>query len=149
MPAQQAIDTLRPVLAGNPAVNVLVASEPGQETILQRLNLRQDLANEFRSVAKEAQPEANVILRPYDPGYTPEWNELAYIELQGNEDVANMVEQISEVQEAEIFHERDEIVIIYGSTPLWSVRMLSGKQCFSESIARKRSSHAGPASPRY
>lgn len=110
MPPQQAIDSLQPVLAGNPAVSVLVASEPGQETVLQRLNLRQDLANEFRSVAQAAEPEENVNLRPYDPGYTPEWNELAYIELEGNDEVAHMVEQISQVQEAEIFHERDEIV---------------------------------------
>src|SRR5215472_4739849 len=110
MPPQQAIDALRLLLSGNPAVNVLVASEPGQATILQRLNLRQDLASEFRSAAQAAEPGANVVLRPYDPGYTPEWNELAYIYIQGNEAVASMVEQISEVQEAEIFHERDEIV---------------------------------------
>src|SRR5215472_1226082 len=82
MPPQQAIDALRLLLSGNPAVNVLVASEPGQATILQRLNLRQDLASEFRSAAQAAEPGANVVLRPYDPGYTPEWNELAYIYIQ-------------------------------------------------------------------
>jgi hypothetical protein len=110
MPPQQAIETLRPLLAGNPAVNVLVASEPAQEIVLQRLNLRQDLANEFRSAVQDAQPEEGVILRAYDPGYTPEWNELAYIDLQENEAIANLVEQMSQVQEAEIFRERDEIV---------------------------------------
>jgi hypothetical protein len=110
MPPQEALNTLRPVLAGNPAVNVLVASEPGQGIIVQRLNLRQDLADEFRSAAQAAQPSADVVLRPYDPGYTPDWNELAYIDLQENEAVANLVGQISEVQEAEMFHENDEIV---------------------------------------
>ena len=100
MPPQEAINTLRPVLAGNPAVNVLVASEPGQGFIVQRLNLRQDLADEFRSAAQAAQPSADVVLRPYDPGYTPDWNELAYIDLQENEAVANLVGQISEVQNA-------------------------------------------------
>ncbi len=87
-----------------------MASEPGQEIILQRLNLRQDLADEFRAAAQGALPAADVVLRPYDPGYTPEWNELAYIDLRENEAVANLVEQISEVQEAEIFHENDDIV---------------------------------------
>ena len=110
MPPQQAIESLGPALAGNPAVSVLVAAEPAQNVILQRLNLRQDLAAEFLSAAQGARPDENIVLRPYDPGYTPEWNELAYVDLEENEAIAELVGQISQVQEAEIFREQDEIV---------------------------------------
>jgi hypothetical protein len=110
MPPQQAIETLRASLDGNPAVSVLVAAEPEQNVVLQRLNLRQDLAAEFLAAAQSARPDENIVLRPYDPGYSPEWNQLAYIDLEENEAIAELVGQISQVQEAEIFREQDEIV---------------------------------------
>jgi hypothetical protein len=59
---------------------------------------------------KEARPAQNIVLRPYDPGYTPDWNELAYVDLQDNEEIAELIGQISQVQEAEMFREQDEIV---------------------------------------
>ena len=52
-----------------------VAAEPEQNVVLQRLNLRQDLAAEFLAAAQSARPDENIVLRHYDPGYTPEWNE--------------------------------------------------------------------------
>jgi len=110
MPPQQAIESLGHALAGSPAVSVLVAAEPEQNVILQRLNLRQDLAAEFLSAAQGAKPGENIVLRPYDPGYTPDWNELAYVDLGENQAIAELIAQISQVQEAEIFRERDDIV---------------------------------------
>ena len=110
MPPQQAIQSLPQVFAGNPAVNVLVAAEPGADVVLQRLNLRQDLAAEFLTAAQEARPDENVVLRPYDPGYTPEWNEVCYIDLADHAAIAELIRQISQVQQAELFREQDEIV---------------------------------------
>src|SRR5712692_3895105 len=110
MPPQQAIQSLPEAFAGNPGINVLVAAEPGENVVIQRLNLRQDLAAEFLSAAQSANPNADVVLRPYDPGYTPDWNEVCYIHLAENEGIAELVRQISQVQQAEMFREQDEIV---------------------------------------
>jgi hypothetical protein len=110
MPAQDAIQSLGPALAGNPAVNVLVAAEPGAELVIQRLNLQQDLAAEFLAVTRTANPDANVVFRPYDPGYKPEWNELCYLDLATHGDIAEITRQISQVEQAELFRERDDIV---------------------------------------
>ena len=110
MPPQQAIQTLPQAFAGNPAINVLVAAEPGEDMVFQRLNLRQDLAAEFLAAAQAAIPDENVVFRLYDPGYTPEWNEVCYIDLGEHAEIAELVRQISQVQQAELFREQDEIV---------------------------------------
>lgn len=110
MPPQEAIESLGQALATNPAINVLVAAEPEGALVLQRLNLRQELATEFRSAAQAAFPDANIVLRPYDPGYMPEWNELCFIQLEEHQAVAEQIQQISQVQQAELFREQDEIV---------------------------------------
>jgi Domain of unknown function (DUF4868) len=110
MPPQQAIEGLRRALGRDSATNVVVASEPAGNLVFQRLNLRQDLANEFFSAAQEALPATDVVFTPYDPGYTPDWNELAYIELAQNPAIAEVIDQLSQVQLAELFQEDDEIV---------------------------------------
>jgi hypothetical protein len=68
------------------------------------------LATEFLSVAVAANPNADVVLRSYDPGYTPEWNEISYIDLADYEGIAELIRQVSQVQQAELFREEDEIV---------------------------------------
>jgi hypothetical protein len=110
MPPQQAIQSLAQVFAGNPAVNVLVAAEPQAQLVIQRLNLRQDLAVEFLSAASAASPDGNMVFRPYDPGYKPDANELCYIDLDRHEAIAEQIRQFSQVQQAELFREQDEIV---------------------------------------
>jgi hypothetical protein len=110
MPPQQAIQTLPEIFAGDPAVNVLVAAEPGENVVIQRLNLRRDLAAEFLAAAQAANPNADVVLRPYDPGYTPDWNEVCYVDLAEYEAIAELIRQISQVQQADMFREQDEIV---------------------------------------
>ena len=110
MPPQQAIQSLAQAFADNPAVNVLVAAEPGGAVVLQRLNLRQELEAEFLAAAQTANAGVDVALRPYDPGYTPEWNELCYVDLAEHEDIAELIREISQVQQAELFRERDDIV---------------------------------------
>lgn len=110
MPQQEAIRSLSQALANNPALSVLLAAEPGGETVVQRLNLRQDLAAEFLSIARAATPGVDVVLRPYDPGYKLDSNQVGYIELAQHEGMAELSRQISQVQQAEIFREADDIV---------------------------------------
>jgi hypothetical protein len=114
MPAEQALQRLSQALTNNPAANVVIASEPDPETgiVLQRLTLRQDLAGEFLATTQNAVPAVNedLILRPYDPGYTPGAHELSYVELANHGDIAEQVRQVSQVQQAELFREDDEIV---------------------------------------
>jgi hypothetical protein len=110
MPAGQAIQTLRQAMMGNPAVNVLVAAEPEEEVVIQRLNLSADLAEEFGSVARDAIADENVILTPYEPGYKPETHELLYVDLAEHAELAGQIREFSQVQQAELFHEDAEIV---------------------------------------
>jgi hypothetical protein len=112
MPALQSLQGLRPALAGNPTVTVLVAAEPEENIVIQRLNLRQDLAAEFLSAAKDSVPPANqeVRLRAYEAGYKPEPDEISYIDLDQNHTIADLISQVSQVQQAELFHEDDSVI---------------------------------------
>jgi len=87
-----------------------VVAEPDGEVVIQRLNLRRDLAAEFLTAAQAASPDENIVLRPYDPGYMPNWNELCYIDLAENDRIAELIRRLSQVQQAELFREQDEIV---------------------------------------
>jgi hypothetical protein len=78
--------------------------------VLQRLNLRQELAGEFLAVGRDAVPADDVVLRPYNPGYKPDRNEICYVDLEHQDDMQELLRSISQVQQAEIFRERDEIV---------------------------------------
>src|SRR4029077_9636272 len=99
MPPLHALERLSRALANNPDVNVVVASEPNPEAgiAIQRLNLRQDLAAEFRTTAQGAMPrvDEDLALRAYEPGYNPEPHELSYVELAENEQIAEQVRQVA------------------------------------------------------
>jgi hypothetical protein len=112
MPADQALQALRQALTGDPGVTVLVAAEPEEEIVLQRLNLRQDLAAEFLSAARNSVPSATheVRLRVYEPGYKPDPDEISYIDLAQNQAIAEQIQDVSQVQQAELFHEQDKII---------------------------------------
>lgn len=112
MPPLQSLQSLLPALTGNPTVTVLVAAEPEENIVIQRLNLRQDLAAEFLSAAKDSVPPTNqeVRLRAYEAGYKPESDEVSYIELAQNSVIADLISQVSQVQQAELFHEDDEVI---------------------------------------
>jgi hypothetical protein len=112
MPALQSLQTLPPVLTANSTVTVLVAAKPEDNIVIQRLNLRQDLAAEFLSAAKDSVPNANqeVRLRAYEAGYKPESDEISYIDLSQNAAIADLILQVSQVQQAELFHEDDDVI---------------------------------------
>jgi hypothetical protein len=112
MPPLQSLQSLLPALTSNPTVTVLVAAEPDENIVIQRLNLRQDLAAEFLSAAKDSVPPTNqeVRLRAYEAGYKPESDEVSYIDLAQNSAIADLISQVSQVQQAELFHEDDEVI---------------------------------------
>jgi hypothetical protein len=91
-----------------------VASEPEADAgaVIQRLNLAQDLAADFLTAARKAMPESleDVRLKHYEAGYTPDPNELLYLELEQEADIADLIHELSRVQQAALFRERDEIV---------------------------------------
>jgi len=112
MPALQSLQSLPPALTGKPTVTVLVAAEPNENIVIQRLNLRQDLATEFLSAAKDSVPPASqeVRLRAYEAGYKPDSDEISYIDLAQNAAIADLISQVSQVQQAGLFHEDDEVI---------------------------------------
>lgn len=112
MPALESLQNLGQALTGDPTVTVLVAAEPEETIVLQRLNLRDDLAVEFLSAAKESVPPANgeVRLRTYEAGYKPDPNEITYIDLAQNAAIAELIRQVSQVQQAELFREDDAVI---------------------------------------
>jgi hypothetical protein len=90
----------------------LVAAEPEKTIVLQRLNLRDDLAAEFLSAAKDSVPAANqgLRLRVYDAGYKPDPDEIMYIDLSQNAAIAELIRNVSQIQQAELFRENNEII---------------------------------------
>jgi hypothetical protein len=109
---ERSLLALQKVLANEPDVNVLLASEPAGEVVIQRLNLREDLTTEFLTVARDAfsGDESQLALKPYDPGYKPEPKEITYVELAQNAAIAEQIHSFSQVQQAELFSEDDKIV---------------------------------------
>lgn len=114
MPVQQALERLSRAVADNPPVNVVVASEPTPNAgiLIQRLNLRQDLAAEFLATAQSAVPVLgrDLVLRPYAAGYKPDAHELVYVETANVPDVAEQVRQVAQLQQAELFREDDNVI---------------------------------------
>jgi len=115
VPADRSLRQLSNVLNGNPTTAVVIASEPDVDAgvVIQRLNLTDDLAEDFLTAARKAVPPETVNevrLKPYEAGYKPDANELLYIELEDEADIATTVRDLSRVQQAEMFRERDEIV---------------------------------------
>ncbi|MCU1224678.1 MAG: hypothetical protein JWQ42_2771 [Edaphobacter sp.] len=112
MPAEQALESLVAVFAADVSTNVLLVAEQNDDTVIQRLNLDDTLAVDFRSVAQEACSYilGNLRLRPYDPGYKPDSDELSYIDLEDHEELAEQILQLARVQQAELFNEDEEII---------------------------------------
>jgi hypothetical protein len=112
MSAEEALQSLRSSLEANPSIAVLVAAQLGDETVIQRLGLSEGLAVDFRAVAQRAvfPADGGFRLRAYVDGYKPDADEIPFIELDKNEQIAGQVQDFSQVQQAELFHEDDEIV---------------------------------------
>jgi hypothetical protein len=106
MPANQALRRVQQELAGNPPVNVVLASRRygEDEDNLQRLNIGGELQQEFQQIAREAVGGEIRVVR-YEPGYKPDAGEIIWINLQDAPTVGGMVERISNFQDLVMFQE--------------------------------------------
>ena len=101
-----------------PSLTVLVGSEldqPNQETsdlVIQRLRTTRTVASEFRRIVIAGTPTTadEVVLEPYDAGYHPDPHELCQFPLAEVPEVEAIVRAVSDVDSAELFHERSTII---------------------------------------
>jgi hypothetical protein len=112
MPPQESLQSLAQALVGNPAVTVVLAAEPENEVLIQRLNLTDELSAEFLSAARHSAPGVGreVRLRPYEAGYKPDADEIVYVDLAQNEAISAQIQAFTQVQRAELFHEDEEVI---------------------------------------
>ena len=113
MRAADALDGLGPFLKRAAYVNVLVVAQKPRaaDSVVQRLGLHEDVAEDFRAVALASTSRGDdLVLRAYAPGYKPDANELLYLDLQAETEVSAIVDQVSQVSDAEQFAEDEEIV---------------------------------------
>lgn len=112
MQVTEALQSLAEAFTMKPSVAVLVAAEPPSGAVIERLNLGQHLADEFLSVARDSVPDATatVRIRRYEPGYKPDLDELVYLDLAEQEKIAVQVRQIAQVQQAELFREKEDVI---------------------------------------
>jgi hypothetical protein len=112
MPAEQAIQVLAQLFGENPDTTVLVVAEPEDVAVIQRLNITDELATDFLRIARTAGNRItdDLELRPYIPGYNPEAHQLCYLSLEENPEIAGIVQQLSQVQQAELFTEDEDVI---------------------------------------
>jgi len=94
-------------------VTIVVAANRDDEEPLtiQRLNLHEDVANDFLKTAKEAVAESDdTSMKPYDPGYKPEPYELCTVSLGTESEVAKVIDDLSDVDSIELFEADDEVI---------------------------------------
>jgi hypothetical protein len=112
MKAEEALRELPGFLKRASYVNVLVVAQKSEKTepMIQRLSLHESVAQDFRNVALESTTPDGLILRKYEPGYTPGAEELLYLELKDESEVAATVTHVARAGDAEHFAEAEEVV---------------------------------------
>lgn len=115
MTVENALESLRQFMARSRVVNVVVGSRVEEdevtEYIFERLQLQEDVADEFRAVAHEfVQGLAGVVLVPYDALYKPDAHEILWLSLDENEGLQEIAEAILDVSNLAIFEENEEVV---------------------------------------
>jgi Kiwa KwaB-like protein len=115
MSAEQALARLRQFLGRARQVSVVVGADvEGDEEVvdtIQRLNVHQNVADQFKTVAGAfLDGLGEVVLRPYEAGYKPDAHELLYLSLEGREDLQSIVTSVCDVDSLEIFAENEDVV---------------------------------------
>src|SRR6266404_2771826 len=100
MPANQALRQLQQDLEANPPVNVVLGSRGYDDAAddLRRLNIGDELQQEFQRIAREA-VQGQFRLLEYEPGYKPDDREICWIDLQNVPNVAGIVQRVLQFQE--------------------------------------------------
>jgi hypothetical protein len=112
MPVEQAIQALLQILSQNPDTAVLVVAEPEDDVVIQRLSITDELATDFFRIAQDASNRltGDLELRPYVAGYIAEPHQLCYLSLEEHPEIAETVNQLSQVQQAELFAEDEDVI---------------------------------------
>src|SRR5437667_7065389 len=115
MSAERALADLRRVLPRARHVSVVLGAhvEGEEESIetMQRLNMHDEVAIEFKRIVDEfVAGLQDVNLRPYDPGYKPDAQELLYLELEGDGVLQDIVMSVSTLDDLEIFSEDEDVM---------------------------------------
>ena len=92
-------------LAAPVPVSVVLGAEDGGAYDIQRLTISERLADDFRLLALAALPEDpnDIELRPYDPGFKPEPNQVVYVDLRAVESIRDIVTAVRQVGRAAQF----------------------------------------------
>jgi hypothetical protein len=102
-------------MAGDPVVNVLLASRPlgaQDEDDVRRMNIGGGLQESFQRIAREA-VEGELRLVEYNPGYKLDPDEIAWIGLDEAENVRTAVDRIARFQDLVIFRPNDDGFLDY------------------------------------
>lgn len=103
------LDPLRDFLRRARTASLLVAAATDEQPLVQRLNLHQDLVQDFMSVARSAVPDAPD-LRAYDPGYKPEPDDLLHVPLADIQGATELIADLGRVDQAELFSANEDVV---------------------------------------
>ncbi len=109
MTAARTLEALRTFAADAPDISVMLAADIAEQQVLQRLVLKQKLAQEFKAVVTKRLAE-DLDLRRYEPGYKPDSNEMLFLRLNDEPGISETLEMVRRVDQAEIFKE-DQAVI--------------------------------------
>lgn len=114
MSLQDSLKELESFLRGCQYINLLVAAkqESSKDPLIQRLNLHEDVADEFRGSLQRFLEKTLLDLRlsEYDPSYKPDDNEFCFLNFEKKPEIAKLVEVISQIEQPELFSERDEVI---------------------------------------
>lgn len=103
------LDPLRDFLRRARTASLLVAAATDEQPLVQRLNLHQDLVQDFLSVARSAVPDAPD-LRSYEPGYKPDPDDLLHVPLADIDGATDLIADLGRVDQAELFSANEDVV---------------------------------------
>ena len=94
-------------------LTVLLGAEADGESLMQRLTLKKQVAQEFRKIARDAVPDKDdeeLTIRRYEAGYKPDAHELTYLRVKDEPEIQVTLESLFQVDEAELFSEEQRVI---------------------------------------
>src|SRR4051812_31670273 len=111
MTPEKALSQLEIFLDDAGDISVVLAADVADETIVQRLSLKQRVAKDFKASAADAVSEAaSLSLRRYDAGYKPDTHEVLYLSLDEESDIRPTLQLVTRVSALEPFTEQEDVI---------------------------------------
>jgi hypothetical protein len=108
--AEQTFRSLPEFIRGSAFLTLVVGADDGEAHRLQRVNISNDVAEQFRDVfVTELSRADEYQVRRYEPGYKAERDEVQYVS-SGDDSVAELLGNFSGVNHLELFSESDDVV---------------------------------------